>query len=102
MSETAKQHLRGQYPAGHKLDLAPTRGCQAARRATARSEAKLHDLGAPSSVAVTSGYDLLIGVSACLTRALVAGERCIDYTLVCEYGLASLAPEKHRPTLIRY
>lgn len=31
----SKQHLRGQYPAGHEPDLSPTRGRRAARGAAA-------------------------------------------------------------------
>lgn len=97
-----QKHPRGQHPAGHKLDLAPTPAAVEpweSRPGPRRSKATQ---GRRAAVAVTSGYDGSAGISARSTRAVVAGERCIDYTLVCEDRLASPAPEKHGPTLTRY
>lgn len=94
----SKQHLRGRYPAGHDPDLSPTRGRRAARGARP-GRAELPARGRRAAVAVTSGWDLLTGVSA---GARAAGERRIDSALVCEDGLASPAPGKRGPTLTRY
>lgn len=111
----SKQRLRGQSPAGHELDLGPTRGCPG-RGGRARGGAA----GPGTPVAEASGgihapaasirrwdpstdrQDPSTGVPAISSGAWAAGERPIDHTLLCEGGLASPAPEKRAPTLTRY